>query len=413
MYLNHTETITNSSSSVLRCPHLPNFRWDTNASTFYWFIDAIVLIASPCTILLNAMVIIVMKQSKELQRPSTILLSSLAVTDLLIGCIVMPLSVTIDALILRQVSSEHICMLDMVNSFFMASLFSATLNHLTIIAWERYVAIQKWMDYKVIITNSRVKSLATAAWLSALLPAVTIIMTVVGVDHRITGACFTVSAVGATACLTVSSLFYLKVYLGIRNRKINDFRQVTVLVKAKLESKVAKTTGLLTCALLFSFIPICVAHLLGSTFPVFRSSVVFRFTETVTQLNSLCSPLLYWYRDRCFRKAIREVLGRSKNTQETQPAVGVVRFVRQKNTFDAEELHNVEKPTRRLTRSASCHPPDVFDCDHGRPRDEVMLKRSLSVPTLNKCSSCFDGLDRQQPSSIITISTAIYAESSM
>ena len=45
----------------------------------------------------------------------------------------------------------------------------ATLHHLTITAWERYVAIKKWMDYKILITNSRLKKLAMAAWISALI----------------------------------------------------------------------------------------------------------------------------------------------------------------------------------------------------------------------------------------------------
>ena len=51
-------------------------------------------------------------------------------------------------------------------------LFKATLHHLTIIAWERYVAIQKWMDYKILVTNSRVKNLAIAAWIPAIFPVV-------------------------------------------------------------------------------------------------------------------------------------------------------------------------------------------------------------------------------------------------
>jgi len=43
---------------------------------------------------------------------------------------------------------------------------------LNVIAWERYVAVQKWMNYNLIITNGRLKKIAIATWLSALFPTV-------------------------------------------------------------------------------------------------------------------------------------------------------------------------------------------------------------------------------------------------
>ena len=377
---NSTASTTISSNTTFHCPQI-QIAWDLNAFTFDWLIVAMELTASLPTILLNAMVILVMKKSKELQKTSNTLLSSLAVTDLLIGLIVMPLSAIVDFLILSQASFAHGCMLAVVNLFFMLYLFFTTLFHLTIIAWERYIAIQKWMDYKVIVTKSRVKKLAIAAWLSALFAAVpTIIMSVVGVDQRIVEGWFTICAFLGAACLILVAFFYRKVYVGIRNRKINDISQVTVLVKVKLESKVAKTTGLLTAAVMFTFIPVFVFEILGNFFPVFRTRTAIRFTASVTKLNSLFNPLLYCYRDRRFRNALRELFGKRKKPQPLQPAVDAARFVRRKDPFASEEQHNKEKPTWHLKRSASVHPIEVLD---KRPH-EVKKKRSSSAPTINK-----------------------------
>ena len=72
------------------------------------------------------------------------MLSSLAVT-----------AATIDFFTFSQVSFGHTGVLHSVNLFCMPLLYSATLYHLTIIAWERYVAVEKWIDYKLIITNGR------------------------------------------------------------------------------------------------------------------------------------------------------------------------------------------------------------------------------------------------------------------
>ena len=204
----NTAITINSSNSTLFCRYSPNRSWDLSNSTFYLIIGVVTLITSLSTILLNALVIIAIKQRKELQKLPNILLSSLVVTDLLIGAIVMPFSVMSDIFIFFRVSFEHVCSLLLVSRCFGPFLFSATLYHLTIIAWERYMAIQKWMDYKVIVTKRRLKNLATVAWLSALLPSVPdLLMLVVGVDRRFLAAYLTVWSFVWTACVILIASF--------------------------------------------------------------------------------------------------------------------------------------------------------------------------------------------------------------
>ena len=222
----------------------------------------------------------------------------------------MPLSITVDVFIFFRVSFEHVCSLLLVSRCFGPFLFSATLYHLTIIAWERHMAIQKWMNYKVIVTKSRLKNLATVAWLSSLLPSVPdLLMLVFGVDRRFVAAYLTVWSFVWPACIILIALFYRKIYLAIRNLKTNEISQVSFLMKVKRESKVAKTTGLLAAVVIFTFLPIVAVASLGNVFLVFRTNVAFRFTWAATQSSSLLNPLLYCYRDRRFRNAILKLLG--------------------------------------------------------------------------------------------------------
>ena len=195
-------------------------------------------------------------------------------------------------------------------------------------------------------------------------------------------------------CLLLVGFFYGKVYLGIRNRKLNEISQIEVLLQAKLESKVAKTTGLLTAAIFSSFVPILVFATLGNLVPLLRTNVSIRFTQLATQLNSLFNPLLYFYRDRRFRDALLELLG-IKKPQAIQSAVGAAQFIRQKEPFKLSEQQE-GKQTQRLTRSVSCNLTGALYSIHGTP-SVVMLKKSLSAPTLDTCSSSIDGLDPQQP----------------
>jgi len=209
MDINNNETSINSFISTFYFPYAPHISWEVGGSAFHLIIGLTTAMASFPTVLLNALIILAIKQRRELHKSSNIMLSSMAVTDLLVGLIVMPTYATIDFFTLSQVSFEYTCMLYAVNMFFGPLLSTVTLDHLTIIAWERYVAVQKWMDYKLIITNGRLKKIAIGAWLSALFPtAAYLALTVVVVDRIVLDGVLTGWAAVETICLFLIAFFY-------------------------------------------------------------------------------------------------------------------------------------------------------------------------------------------------------------
>ena len=403
MDFNSTENVT-QSRSVFFCSQMPAITWELDNTTFAWILVVILSIASPVTILLNSLVIIAVKKKKELQKHSNILLVSLAVADLLVGAVTMPSSATVDILILRQVSFEHICTLEwMVTKPITSFLFESSLYHFTVIAWERYMAIQKWMDYQVIVTKTLLRELALAAWLLVVLKVSLVGMIGAGVEIRV-AQLWRISQSAVVVCgLVVITYFYAMVYLGVRKRKINEISNVTEMMKAEVQSKVAKTTAMLTAALIISFIPSVVIPMLGNISSVFRTNSAFpRLMEAMVHLNSLVTPILYCYRDRPFRKAVLELLGIRKS-RRIQPAVDASRSIRRTNPFGSLELQNVQKPRAR-TKSASCDPAADLDCVHslGTPHGVLLLRRSISAPKLNECSGSLPGPNLHQPSSVLT-----------
>ena len=394
MALYNNETNFNSSRSTFYCKYASHVSWEVNGSTFNLIIGLMTVMASFPTVLLNALTILAIKQRRELQKPSNIMLSSLAVTDLLVGVILMPTDATIDFFSLSQVSFQYSCTLCAINHFFRPFLFTATMHHLTIIAWERYVVVQKWMDYKLIVTNGRLKKIEIGTWLSAFFPSVaSFTTTVLFADRTIMERILTAWTAVEGVCLFLVAFFYRKVYLGICNRRLNGISQIGVLMKAKLqESKVAKTTGLLTAAVISSFIPIFVFGILGHFLPVFRTNEPIRLTQMGTQLNSLFNPLFYCYRDHRFRKSIRELLG-MKKPQAILSTVRDTQNVWGKEPVRSSELHLVGKRTKcSVKRSASCNLTHASV--YGTP-SVGMLKKSLSAPTLDTCISSLVGLDLQ------------------
>ena len=417
MAINVSESSTRSfisDRSVIHCPRSSNFTWDLNDTTIPLIALPITFIASLATIVLNVMAILAIKRKRELKKTSTILLSSMAIADLLVGAISMPLAVAADILIIRQVYHAGFCTLRIATESSTFTFIWSSIYHLTLIAWERYIAIRKWIDYQVIVTRERIRTLAMVAWLLAAFTSFPpLVMIVVGVDLSIKEAWHIGESVVTIVCLMILGYLYVMVYLGVRKRKINEISQVTALVKAKLESKVAMTCGLITATLILSFVPVAFVGALVEVFPVLRTSKASRLPETTIQLNSLANPLIYFYRDRRLRNAALKLLG-FRRPEEIQPAVGAVRFVRRKDPFgsleDVQELKKSEKHTR-FTRAASCDLAVVSHCDHRRPR-EKFFKRSMSAPTLENCSgSLADGPNLQEASPMEVKTSIIHSES--
>lgn len=388
MTLNDTEPTsvlaTEITSMFFSCPYAPNLLWDLNGATFSWILLGITCIASPATVILNISVIIAVKQRKELQSPWTTLLFSLAIADLLVGAVNLPLSAAIGLLVVHQVWLDRVCLLDIFNVYSMYCFAMCSLYHLTAIAWDRYMAVAKWMDYKVIVSKSLVKRLAIMAWslaISLTVPA--LIMEMLNVDGMISEKIYVVWCVFAAVSLKLIFFFYIMVYRGTRKSNISEISRVTSLVKAKLEAKIAKTAAMLTGALVFSFLPVVVLFSLGEVFPILHTSTSFLMWEILIHLNSLVNPLLYCCRDRRFMNAVLELL-RIRKPPVRHPRVGAVGYVRRRNPLgactveDAPGLHNAA----RLARTESCDVAVASDRGPGKCH-ETMFTRSLSAPILD------------------------------
>ena len=391
---------------------------DVSETIALWIVIGLVSLASPTIVLLNVLGIIALRQRKELQRLSNVLLLSIAIADLLIGAVCMPLSAIVDSFNARQTLPENVCALEVVTLLLLYIFSWSSVFHLTLIAWERYVAIQKWREYKSIVTKSRLNKLTIIAWVSAtfmVLPDI-ILLTVVSADDRLVfaEAWFIVNAILAVCALALIVYFYVMVYLGIRKRKLSEIGKVTSLISAKLEKRVTKMTALVTAVLIISFLPVIVVVVLGGLFPVLRKRWAYRLAEILMQFNSIANPLIYCYGDRRFRNAVLELLRVRKPGANQPAAVAGVRFLRRKGRFGSVE--NVMELQREVnlmhfTRRASCDQAVVLDytrlksCNAG-------LRRSMSAPSLLTTLSSAVAGNVSQPvrSRIVECNATIHSE---
>ena len=387
--------------SEFDCLHSQGLMWDVHDTTSPWIFTAVYSVLSPTAFLLNLLVIITITKRRELQRPSKILLRSMAVSDLLVGGISMPLTAIIGLLLPHRILTERqFCTFDLVIFLFSYILYFCSFLHLTMIAWERYMAIRKCVEYKMTVTKGRLKMLAIIAWGLAIggVSSVFISMTVIGGDGLLLAAEILdiISAILIVCLLIAIVYFYVMVYLSVRKRKLSQIQQVSVLVKAKLENRIAMTMALVTVALVISFIPMTVVFILGDYFQVFRGLLAWRVVETLVYLNSIASPLIYCYRDRLFRIAVLEILRIRKPKAKLFPVGNAVRSIRRQGSSgsvkDVVQIRKVENSVI-LTRSASCDLATELSSGQGHLQlcsHKTRLKRSASAPSLKKGSFCYD-----------------------
>ena len=111
--------------------------------TFLWVFAAVTSMISPTAVLLNTC---------NHSSNSNILLSTMAVTDLLVGGLCVPLSAVVALLVSYQILTDHyICVLDFVAISSTVTLTICSIFHLTMMAWERYVTMTKILMKKLAI----------------------------------------------------------------------------------------------------------------------------------------------------------------------------------------------------------------------------------------------------------------------
>lgn len=368
------------------CSEVSDLPWQSKALILPFGLSATGLAFSIIIILLNAFVLTTFKQKKELQKSSLILLLSMAIADLLTGLIFIPLWIVTVLLTLRHVTLERVCPLQSTSTNLVACLVFSSLYHLAFVAWERYIAIRKWRDYKIIKTKTRLQYLAILAWLAAVATTFpSLVMDVTGVDTTVIKRWTMFGNFCGAATIVAIIYLYVMVYLGIRKRKNREIGQATATVQKKLQSKIAKTTSLITASLLFTLFTAGVLFSLRVVFTAFRTDLLFKVLGILFQSNSVINPLVYCYRDRRFKKAVLEMLRIRKPHWRIKPTDGPGQSVRRqlgragKNANDQQYLTQDKNSSRsQRTRSPSC---DVL-LGRVRPCEIQMLKRSSSAPEL-------------------------------
>ncbi|XP_015257257.1 PREDICTED: trace amine-associated receptor 13c-like [Cyprinodon variegatus] len=116
------------------------------------------------TVTLNLIVIISISHFRQLQTPTNLFLLSLAVSDFLVGLLLMPIQILLTGGC--WVLGSFMCGLFQFSSFMITS---ASVGTMVLISADRYVAICDPLHYPTIVTPKRVKICVCLCWACAVI----------------------------------------------------------------------------------------------------------------------------------------------------------------------------------------------------------------------------------------------------
>ncbi|KAF7201711.1 5-hydroxytryptamine receptor 1B [Nothobranchius furzeri] len=360
-----TQPANASNDSLISSPSADD---ESAESLAYQISLALILsLITLATTLSNAFVIATISQSKKLQTPANFLIASLAVTDLLVSILVMPICV-LYTVIHTWTLGQIVCDIWLSSDI---TCCTASILHLCVIALDRYWAITDAVEYSKKRTPARAAGMVATAWVIAVsisLPplfwrqvkAEELTSCSVNTDHifytiystfgafyiptlllivlygriyvearkrilkqspkkvgkRLTSAHLVTNSPGSVASTT--SLQYGRHDTPSDTGSSTSDNQVKVTVSDALlekkrisaarERKATKTLGIILGAYIVCWLPFFIYTLLVATCETCLNHDLFDFFTWLGYLNSLINPIIYTMSNEDFKKAFQKLV---------------------------------------------------------------------------------------------------------
>ena len=258
----------------------------------------------PICITGNVLVLAAVWRNPSLRTPSIILLCSLAVSDLFVGFFVLPVNIAIARFILSGSSSNS--RLSQASLALTIQLCGVSLDTITAISVDRYLALRYHMRYPNMMTSRRATCVAATFWCK------NVILSLLSIWKKNT--ILLVAVVFVALCLFISSITYSAIYRIVRHHQhqIHAQQQAVQSMNAEQNLKIqakkrAANTFIYYICMLLCYFPAAISILIWMTYKE-HWNIRWRFADTILFMNSAINPFLYCWRNRELREAVLKIV---------------------------------------------------------------------------------------------------------
>ena len=256
----------------------------------------------------NALVIITVARTKSLQLPPLLMLSSLAITDVLFSIYTMCRYIEI-------LAHEHKCPTSRNPEIAVLSplCLLATLGNLAIISRDRYLAVKKPWWYRIHVTKSRALKMICIPWINS---AVLTFFLYLSLKNE--GRFPPIGQIMSFLFYILCTFVIIMSYLGIFCKKTPPEEVLNVSASLEREKRLANTVSWILLALVVTFLPAFFTLFVLDANGVQNFIVYLPYYGFLFELNGLLNPLLNFNRSKEMRRALRDLLKRSQQVQPIQ-----------------------------------------------------------------------------------------------
>ncbi|XP_056323526.1 trace amine-associated receptor 13c-like [Danio aesculapii] len=277
----------------------------------YVVLYVFISLLSVFAVFLNLLVIISISHFRQLHTPTNMIVLSLAVADLIVGLIVIPL------MGIRYIEScwyfgETFCFLFL---FIIFMVVTASLGNLVFVSVDRYIAVSDPLRYTVRVTTDRIVICIVINWLCCGVYSFIILYNTVfysktldrcyghctiffKFEHFVTDLIVTFVA---PSCVIMS--IYVKIFC-VAKHQAKVVNSVTGVSKS--QQKAGKTLGIVVMVFFMCWIPYYIVTLIEGN--EVTESVELNVTCWILYMNSCMNPLIYSLFYKWFRISAKHIL---------------------------------------------------------------------------------------------------------
>ena len=284
---------------------LGQLHWVICRTPFFVFIFSLNIFFAITATLGNTLILIALYKVSSIRPPTKFLLRCLAMSDFCVGVIVQPLSLAF----LMEIGRGKWHILFLTNTTLTYTLCGFSLTTATAISVDRLLALSLGLRYRHTVTLRRVRCLVVCLLLAAM---------VLGFIYSLYSKDFAKSAgfvaIGTSLFLSVFS--HVKIFLKLRQHQAGLRQHVgheqanggRTPLNIERYKKIVSTIAWVQLALVFCYFPLFIFFILATATQYIVGSIFSVLASTVVYFNSTLNPILFCWKMREVREAVKTTL---------------------------------------------------------------------------------------------------------